>query len=125
MKRYSYNIEIDTHIAESECCNLPSETVPEQSLSIREIMDRHMLEAPANEQMNGFSDDEDALGDSDYPEDFTDIPTDYELDALREDYRVSTKKDDDYAQQTKVLDDAGRTNNVASLVGLAILSSLA
>ena len=58
---------------------MPSETVPEQSLSIREIMDRHMLEVPNDEQMNGYSDDEDALGDSDYPEDLTEIHDDYEL----------------------------------------------
>ena len=95
MKRYSYNIDIPVLIAESECCVMPSETVPEQSLSIREIMDRHMLEAPNNEQMNGYSDEEDALGDSDYPEDFTDIPTDYELDALRDDYRASRRNEKD------------------------------
>ena len=106
MKRYTYTIEESVHIAESECCNLPSETVPEQSLSIREIMDRHMLEAPNDEQMNGYSDDEDALGDSDYPEDFTDIPTDYELDALRDDYRSSRRNDKDETEAEVLADKA-------------------
>lgn len=113
MKRYSYKIEIVTHIAESECCELPSETVPEQSLSIREIMDRHMLEAPNVEQMNGYSDEEDALGDSDYPEDFTDIPTDYELDALRDDYRASGKYDID-EKETEVPADKAAANGADS-----------
>lgn len=108
MKRYTYNIEESERIAESECCLMPSETVPEQSLSIREIMDRHMLESPNTEQMNGYSDDEDALGDSDYPEDFTDIPTDYELDALREDYRASNHYDKD-EKETELSSNEGAT----------------
>lgn len=114
MKRYTYNIEGSAHIAEFECCDMPSETVPEQSLSIREIMDRHMLEVPNDEQMNGYSDDEDALGDSDYPEDLTDIPTDYELDALCEDYRASRNRDNDETEAEVSADKAAADRDDSS-----------
>lgn len=60
-------------------------TIPEQSLSVREIIERQIVDPLNQDNMPSMTDETDALQ-GDYPSDYAEIPTDYELELIAEDY---------------------------------------
>lgn len=74
-------------------------TIPEQSLSVREIIERQIVDPLNQDNMPSMTDETDALQ-GDYPSDYAEIPTDYELELIAEDYGQ---------QQQNVKEGSGRT----------------
>lgn len=65
--------------------DLPSVTIPEQSLSVREIIERQIVDPLNQDNMPSMTDETDALQGA-YPSDYAEIPTDYELELIADDY---------------------------------------
>ena len=63
----------------------PSVTIPEQSLSVREIIERQIVDPLNQDNLPSMTDETDALQ-GDYPSDYAEIPTDYELELIADDY---------------------------------------
>lgn len=63
----------------------PSVTIPEQSLSVREIIERQIVDPLNQDNMPSMTDETDALQ-GDYPSDYAEIPTNYELELIADDY---------------------------------------
>lgn len=99
--------------------DLPSVTIPEQSLSVREIIERQIVDPLNQDNMPSMTDETDALQ-GDYPSDYAEIPTDYELELIADDYgqpkqndkegsrRSSTRTEDNSdSQEGSGIDSAG------------------
>ena len=67
-------------------------TVPEQSLSVREIIERQIVDPLNQDNMPSMTDETDALL-GEYPSDYAEIPTNYELELIAEDYGRNKQND--------------------------------
>lgn len=77
----------------------PSVTIPEQSLSVREIIERQIVDPLNTDNMPSMTDETDALQ-GDYPSDYAEIPTDYELTLLADEYGQREEAEQDRSSHT-------------------------
>lgn len=73
-------------------------TIPEQSLSVREIIERQIVDPLNQDNMPSMTDETDALQ-GDYPSDYAEIPTDYELELIADDYGQQKQNEQERGKQ--------------------------